>query len=147
MEDRMTANRDTLDISFEGYFMCRLTTDPDPTDERRGVSGYTLALASEDDLDNWLQLNPSPEYIQKNLREPGKSLLEKKSLALRVAVTSATVKGADYPPAQELVGGKVNLLGDDRTERPMFEGRNDIVGSDDNVEFPIDPFIIDIKSL
>ena len=50
---------ETLDLGFEGYFMCRLTTDPDPTDEKRGVSGYTLALATEDDLDNWIQLNPS----------------------------------------------------------------------------------------
>ncbi|HYP27305.1 MAG TPA: hypothetical protein VE262_11355 [Blastocatellia bacterium] len=142
-------NWETLDIAFEGYFMCRLTTDPDPTDEKRGVSGYTLALASETDLDNYILLNPSEEYLKKNLRKPGPRLIEQNKLSLGVKVKSATVNGASYAPAQNLVGGMVNLL--DRDFRtgdvgPMFEGRNDIVASDDNVEFPIDPFIIDIRN-
>jgi hypothetical protein len=29
---------------------------------------------------------------------------------------------------------------------PKFEGRNDIVGSDDNIAFAIDPFILDVSS-
>ena len=33
-----------LYLHFEGYFQCRLATDPDPTREPRGVSGYTYAL-------------------------------------------------------------------------------------------------------
>lgn len=141
-------NWETLDIAFEGYFMCRLTTDPDPTDEKRGVSGYTLALASETDLDNYILLNPSEEYLKKNLRKPGPRLIEQRKLSLGVKVTSATVNGKASEPYKSLVGGAVNFL--DRDFRsgdagPMFEGRNDIVGSDDNVEFPIDPFIIDIR--
>ena len=140
-------NWETLDLSFEGYFMCRLTTDPDPTDERRGVSGYTLAMASEDDLDNWIQLNPSQPYIDRNLREPGKSMAANGDINLGVKVTSAQVNKKDYEPATGLIGGQVNLVGrDEQFPGPTFEGRNDIVGSDDNVEFPIDPFVIEIKN-
>ena len=40
-----------LEVRFEGCFQCRLATNPDPTDELRGVSGYTFALAGEPDLD------------------------------------------------------------------------------------------------
>jgi hypothetical protein len=136
---------ETIDLGFEGYFMCRLTTDPDPTDEKRGVSGYTLALASEDDLDNWIQLNPSPSYIDRNLREPGKTLIARGVLVLGVKVTGVQVNGQDHKRAPDIVGAAVNLLGAGGRV-PAFEGRNDIVGSDDNVEFPIDPFIIDIKN-
>ncbi len=36
-----------LVVNFAGWFQCRLATDPDPTDEPRGVSGFTFALAGE----------------------------------------------------------------------------------------------------
>ena len=29
-----------LRLEFEGYFQMRMADDPDPTDEKRGVSGY-----------------------------------------------------------------------------------------------------------
>jgi hypothetical protein len=134
-----------LKIHFEGYFLCRLTTDPDPTDEPRGVSGYTLALAGENNLDNWIQLNPSPQYIAQNLREPGKSMASNGDINLGVKVTR-TEPGPDrYPPAARLLDLPVNLLSDAKAGVPKFEGRNDIVGSDDNIAFAIDPFILDIS--
>ena len=37
-------------LKFTGWFQCRLATDPDPTDEPRGVSGYVRAVAGEPDL-------------------------------------------------------------------------------------------------
>jgi hypothetical protein len=40
-----------LRLEFEGFFQLRMATDPDPTDEWRGVSGYTFPLAGEPDLD------------------------------------------------------------------------------------------------
>ena len=40
-----------LVIEFNGWFQCRLATDPDPYDEPRGVSGYVHAYAGEPDLD------------------------------------------------------------------------------------------------
>jgi len=49
-----------------------------------------------------------------------------------------------YPPAARLLGLPVNLLSDPKAGVPKFEGRNDIVGSDDNIAFAIDPFILDI---
>lgn len=63
-----------LQIQFQGYFMCRIATDPDPTNEQRGVSGYTLALVQEDVLDQVIrtQLDPEKsedrEFLEKNLR-------------------------------------------------------------------------------
>lgn len=48
----------TLQLNFEGYFQMRMATDPDPTDELRGVSGYTFALAGEPDLDAKVHLQP-----------------------------------------------------------------------------------------
>ena len=31
-----------LKLLFEGYFQMRMATDPDPPDDPRGLSGYTL---------------------------------------------------------------------------------------------------------
>src|SRR6266496_1803099 len=135
-----------LDVHFEGYFLCRLTTDPDPTDEPRGVSGYTLALAGETNLDNWIQLNPSAEYLRQNFREPGRSLVEHGKINLGVKVTGTTPSPDLVPEAAALVGLPVNLLPDPTTGTPRFEGRNDIVGSDDTISFAIDPFILDISN-
>jgi hypothetical protein len=42
-------------LSFTGYMQVRLATNPDPTDEPRGVSGYTFALPGEPDLDRILR--------------------------------------------------------------------------------------------
>ena len=41
-----------LEIKYQGFFFCRLATDPDPTDEQRGVSGYTMALVDEERKEN-----------------------------------------------------------------------------------------------
>ena len=40
-----------LDIDFEGFFLARLATDPDPSYEERGISGFTYAVAGESLLD------------------------------------------------------------------------------------------------
>jgi hypothetical protein len=135
-----------LEVHFEGYFLCRLTTDPDPTDEPRGVSGYTLALADENNLDNWIQLNPSADYLQRNFREPGRSLAEQGKINLGVTVTTTTPGPDAFPEARALIGLPVNLLSDPIAGAPNFAGRNDIVGSDDTISFAIDPFILDISN-
>ena len=62
------AARRTLRIHFEGGFQCRLATDPDPTRESRGVSGYTYALAGESDLDQVICLQRS-EVNDRDFRE------------------------------------------------------------------------------
>jgi len=57
-----------LQVQYEGYFMCRLATDPDPTNEQLGVSGYTMALVPEDPLDQVIRLQADEKFAGKNLR-------------------------------------------------------------------------------
>ena len=45
-------------LAFDGWAECRLATDPDPSDEPRGVSGWTFAVAGEPDLDRIIRLQP-----------------------------------------------------------------------------------------
>jgi hypothetical protein len=54
-----------ITLNFEGYVQCRLATDPDPTDERRGVSGYTFALPGEPDLDWTIYTQPGPGIVER----------------------------------------------------------------------------------
>ncbi|MBY8885245.1 hypothetical protein K7472_10350 [Streptomyces sp. PTM05] len=97
-----------LTCEFGGWFMCRLATDPDPTDEPRGVSGSTFALAGEPDLDRIIVLgDPRPEVRRSHMPPVG------------VTVTRAAVGAVDVP---ELTGARVDLLGD-----PVFENRNTVL--------------------
>src|ERR1700730_1603882 len=47
-----------MTLKFSGWFQCRLATDPDPSDEPRGVSGFTFALPGEPDLDRIIRFQP-----------------------------------------------------------------------------------------
>jgi hypothetical protein len=113
-----------ITLNFEGWFQCRLATDPDPSDEPRGVSGWTFAVAGEEDLDRIIRLQRpvSP-------RSPGPGCPVSK---VGVVVTAVSVDGRqvlDHP----LVGGQLELL-----DEPRFEGRNGIVAED--AAECIDPF-------
>lgn len=46
-------------LHFRGYIQLRMATDPDPTDELRGLSGYTFALPGEPDFDRILHWQPN----------------------------------------------------------------------------------------
>lgn len=123
----MTASADgrpVLVIGFEGWFLCRLATDPDPTDEPRGVSGSTFALPGEPDLDRVIVLqDPAPEVVRSYAPPVG------------VFVSGARV-GDEAQPA--FVGARVDLLG-----QPRFENRNfvlTVAGRE-----PIVPFHIQIS--
>jgi hypothetical protein len=101
-----------ITLNFAGYIQCRLATDPDPTDERRGVSGYTFALPGEPDLD-WTI------YTQ-----PGKGVVTRPGVEREVGVrvtggfcgTEAIVKG--HPLFEAPVALEDN---------PRFEERNYVV--------------------
>jgi hypothetical protein len=95
-----------LVISFAGWCTLRLPTDPDPSDEPRGVSGYTFAFAGEPDLDRVLNLQPRAGV------EP-----RSQSPDLGVRVTSAVRTDGQAVPA--LFGAEVDLLGN-----PVLENRN-----------------------
>jgi hypothetical protein len=47
----------SIEIDFQGWYQCRLATDPDNYDERRGVRGWTFALADEPDLDRIIRFH------------------------------------------------------------------------------------------
>jgi hypothetical protein len=125
-----------LQARFEGYFMCRLATDPDPTNEGRGRSGYTMALTSEEPLDQVIRLQ-TDDCVERHLRAPAKAM----GIKVGVRVTSVLFDGAEWPGSPNLLGAEVRLLGkDDLFAGPIFESRNNVVGSDDSLAFVIVPF-------
>ena len=95
-----------LVLSFAGWCLLRLPTDPDPSDEPRGVSGYTFAFAGEPDLDRILNLQPPTGFTPRS-----------QSPELGVRVTGAI--RTDRLEIPSLIGATVNLLGE-----PMLENRN-----------------------
>ena len=113
-----------LIINFAGWFQCRLATDPDPTDEPRGVSGFTFALAEEPDFDRVIRFH-HPVAPRSHGPQVG------------VFVTSVSVDGqemADHP----LLRASVHLL-----DEAKFESRNYVVR--DGSMGPIDPFHLQIS--
>lgn len=102
----------TLLLAFDGWCTVRIQTDPDPCDERRGASGYTLAFAGEPDFDRLLRLQPldAPDRLR-----PGAPW------KWGVVVREAEVLLDDGTRAAmpELVGAEVRLL-----DEPRLENRN-----------------------
>jgi hypothetical protein len=140
-----------LTAAFEGWFMCRLATDPDPNNEPRGRSGYTMALTSERELDQVIRLQRDA-YVDEHMRRPARLLKRE----VGVTVRSVTFDGRPWsrryggdPIAGEhpLVGALVSLGGtNDIFPGPTFESRNNIVGSDDTMAFVVNPFELAIDS-
>ena len=85
-----------LVISCAGWALLRLPTDPDPSDEPRGVSGYTFAFAGEPDLDRILYLQPPANFAPRSQSPP-----------LGVRVTSAVRTDGEQVPV--LASAAVNL--------------------------------------
>ena len=133
-----------LEINFQGYFLCRIATDPDPTNEERGVSGYTMALVQEEPLDQVIRTQITPKFAEQNLREPA----ERMGIRIGVDVTSVLFDGQPYDKGTEVLqGAKVFLEGkDDPFPGPIFDSRNNIVGSDDNMAFVVNPFEMAIRN-
>lgn len=59
---------DNIQIHYEGYWQCRQATDPDPTEDPRGVSGYTYAVGDETDLDLIIRLQLDEIKPEQNFR-------------------------------------------------------------------------------
>jgi hypothetical protein len=113
-----------LFIKYEGWFQCRLATDPDPVDEPRGVSGYMKALPGEPDFDRIVRFH-SPLVVRDYTPKIG------------VFVSKVAVDGVE-DPKHPLLGARVDL-----NEDPKFYGFNGIV-ADDGVE-AIVPFDFSIS--
>lgn len=133
----------TMKIHFEGFWQCRLSTDPDPTLEGRGVSGYTNALPGEGDFDRVIrtQLDQIPLAER---REPFPPYLETlpDGSARQFGVRVTEVEGAPTPVVDALKGANLRLM-----QNPRFELRNQIVGDGINrIAPPIVPFDVQIES-
>jgi hypothetical protein len=112
-----------LVLSFTGWVQVRLATNPDPTDEPRGVSGYTFALPGEPDLDRVLRTsNP----VAPRTHAP----------PIGVFVRRAVIDGTPVP-AHPLIGAQLDLLGD-----PRFESVNEVMM--EQGEEPLEPFDVQL---
>jgi hypothetical protein len=118
-----------LILNFEGFFQMRMATDPDPTDELRGVSGYTFAFCGEPDLDHKLHLQPDEPGVWERDFGPGGGP------KVGVTVTSAQRDGKDAP---ELVGAKIAFVDGMVAEHNGLLVRNDY--------FIINPFRVTLTS-
>jgi hypothetical protein len=122
-----------LKLFFRGYFQMRMATDPDPSDEPRGVSGYTFALPGEPDFDRILYLQQKKGYVV----ERHYGLLENGEPApgpvVGVTVYNAT---RNNRPAPKYVGAKIDFIGAELTERNGILIRNDM--------FAIDPLRVQL---
>lgn len=105
----------TLYIRYKGWAVVRIPTDPDPSDEPNGASGYTFAFAGEPRLDRIFRLQPAPEYVR-----PGPDL-NGQPWPWGVTVFDAEVEHADgtLEKRPEMIGAKVDMLG-----HPKLENRN-----------------------
>jgi hypothetical protein len=113
-----------MKINFEGWFQCRFATDPDPSDDPRGVSGPTFTVPGEPPFDRIIRLQDpvSPRYPH----------------TVGVNVGSVEIDGApaaDHP----LAGAAVSLL-----RGPQFLQRNLITAQAAWVVI-IDPFELQIS--
>lgn len=118
------SNAYPLEVIFSGWMQVRLATDPDPSDEPRGVSGYISALPSEPDLDRIIRFQPP--FV---MRTYGPQL--------GVNVEAVRLHGQEIS-GHNLVGMPVNL-----DESPVFKGENGVV-AEDGLE-PIVPFTISVS--
>lgn len=110
---------------FRGWFQCRLATDPDPTDERRGVSGFTFALAGEPDFDRVIRFH---KPVAPRTHGP----------RVGVFVDTVLVNGV-LAGRHPLTGARVDLL-----DEPKFESRNYVLGP--SSQGPIAPFHLQLTT-
>src|SRR5215210_3809441 len=114
-----------LRLKFNGWFQCRLATDPDPSDELRGVSGSIRALPGEPDLDRVIRLQP-PIVRRSHTPEVGVEVHQ-------------VFRDEDPARRHPLLGAKVVL-----SDEPIFKGENGVVAEDGKE--PIVPFILRIAN-
>ncbi|MEO1686788.1 MAG: hypothetical protein AAFU61_02675 [Pseudomonadota bacterium] len=113
---------------LRGWFQCRLASDPDPTDEPRGISGCTFATVGEPDFDRVLRLQPEGTTPRRFGQSVG------------VRVSAVRGRGAAQAQAEAaLRGARVNLPG-----RTMFTEQNGALVPR-NTAF-IDPFDLCIEN-
>jgi hypothetical protein len=161
----------TLSISFEGYWLCRLATDPDPSIEQRGVSGFTFAVAGETLLEPsiWSQeedvqnayglkdpefidpLASSPRFNIKNIREASPDRGDYNSRGIGIRVSKVEIDGSQMADLEaKLMNAPCRFVNRPQSNGPfrgpIFEGRNQITSDGDPDRFTINPFVFTISS-
>ena len=120
-----------LELYFEGWFQCRLARDPDPSDEKRGISGAAFATVYEPDLDRIIRLNDAvasrATYLPAGHQVP----------TVGVSVKSVYIDG-QRNAAHPLLGARVDLL-----DGPVFQALNGVFSMPGNEV--IDPFHISLS--
>ena len=131
-----------LELQFEGFFMCRLTTEPGPAVKRRKGKGYTMALVREDPLDQVIRLQAEDEFARKNLRSPAREM----GIRIGVTVINVNYDGAPYEPGIKVLrGASVSLEGKNPPfDGPIFDSRTN-TGSDESMMFVVNPFDLVIR--
>ena len=133
----------TMKLHFEGFWQCRMSTDPDPTLEFRGTSGYTVALPREGDFDRVIrtQRDQIPENEFREPFPPYLATLPDGTTARPFGVAVTRVENAPNQRIADLLqGAEFRLL-----NNPRFESRNQIVGDGINrIAPPIVPFDLQI---
>lgn len=115
-----------IKLHFSGWVICRLATNPDPYDDRRGTrSGFNqFAYPGEPDLDRVIRMNDAPFH---------------RSYTPAAAVTVKQVEvGGAMDGEHDLVGATVDLI-----DNAVFEGRNVVIASD--AAEPIYPFHVAVS--
>ncbi|GAC1359528.1 MAG: hypothetical protein NVSMB42_18840 [Herpetosiphon sp.] len=122
-----------LYLDFQGWWQNRMSNDPDPSDEPRGVSGPTFACPGEPDLDRIIRLqNPvMPRYPHEH--DIGVDVYQ-------VSVDDPRAEGGRRVlPEHPLMDAHVELL-----DGAKFDERNFVVLYQ---KMPIDPFHLRIASV
>jgi hypothetical protein len=161
----------TLSISFDGYFQCRLATDPDPSNEQRGISGFTYSVAGETLLDPsiWSQakdikdaygmkdpafqdpLRTNPQFDIKNIREASPDYTVYNSRGIGILVNKVEVDGETVPDLDQKMKGALCRFANRPASNgpykgPIFEGRNQITSDGDPDRFTVNPFLFTIST-
>lgn len=132
----------TMTIHFEGFWQCRMSTDPDPTLEARGTSGYTIALPREGDFDRIIrtQLDQIPDGELRQPFPPYRATLPDGSPRPFGVMVTKVERAPDPAIDRLLEGAELRLM-----QSPRFELRNQIVGDGINrIAPPIVPFDVQI---
>ena len=115
----------TLEIDYEGWFQCRLSTDPDAFDDPRGQNGWTFAFHGEPNLDRLIRF-----------QNPVAPRADGPSVGVRVA--AARLDGANKN-ASPLIGARVELI-----DGAVFAGENGQIAS--SAQEPVNPWHIRITT-
>ena len=113
-----------LRLVFEGHVQLRMATDPDPSTDARGLSGYTFALPGEPDFDGVLHFQPDePGVFERDCG--GHAFSPRVGVRIR-----RVIRNGREEPASPLVGGRFSLLGAELVEHNGLVTRNDVFALD-----------------